>query len=342
MATPSDPTRPTISVALCTYNGEAYLETQLGSILKQSWLPTELVVCDDDSTDQTRAILEKFAAKAPFPVQIIRNATRLGFNKNFEKALSLCNGEFIFICDQDDWWLPEKIETLANYLIQHPKIDLVFSNAVIADTSLNNTGRLFWDAVRFTEPIRERWRRGEAVEVLLDGNRVMGCTSALRRRLLTSFLPIPNLPNYIYDGWMGLVTAAKGTIDFYEKPLVWYRTHEKQQVGTRPPEAGKPVRFKDRFSRPHQEKLDPLIRKHQELKDLYTLVTQRIPAKTPGIEQFERRLAHYARRSTMPDRRFSRIGSVVWELVSGNYHRYADQEANQYAPFLAALGDLVE
>ncbi|RRB06344.1 glycosyltransferase family 2 protein [Larkinella rosea] len=342
MATPSDPTRPTISVALCTYNGEAYLETQLQSILKQSLLPDELVVCDDDSTDQTRAVLEAFASRAPFPVRIFRNPTRLGFNKNFEKAFSHCTGEFIFICDQDDCWLPEKIETLSTYLVQHPATDLVFSNAHIADTQLNDTGRLFWDTVRFTEPIRERWRRGEAMEVLLDGNRVMGCTSALRRRLLADFLPIPNLPNYIYDGWMGLVAAAKGTIDFYEKPLIWYRTHEKQQVGTRPPAAGKPVRFMDRFSRPHREKLDPLIRKHQNLSDLYKLVSQRVPDQTPGIRQFKRRLAHYARRSTLPDGRFSRLGGVVRELFSGNYHRYVDQEANAAAPYLAAVGDLLE
>ncbi|GAB3920207.1 glycosyltransferase family 2 protein [Larkinella terrae] len=342
MATPSDPNRPTISVALCTYNGEAYLETQLQSLLKQSRLPDELIVCDDDSTDQTRTLLERLTANAPFSVRIIRNTTRLGFNKNFEKALSLCSGELIFICDQDDYWLPEKIETLADYLIQNPAVDLVFSNAVIADTNLNDTGRLFWDTVRFTKPIREKWRRGEATEVLLDGNRVMGCTSALRRRLLASFLPIPNLPNYIYDGWMGLVTAAKGTIDFYEKPLIWYRTHDKQQVGTRPPAAGKPVRFTERFSRPHSEKLEPLIHKHQELKELYQLVTQRMPTKTPGIEQFERRLDHYNRRSTLPDGRFFRIGSVVRELLAGNYHRYADQEANGYAPYLAALGDLLE
>jgi glycosyltransferase involved in cell wall biosynthesis len=342
MATPSDPIRPTISVALCTYNGAAHLETQVQSLLNQSRLPDELIICDDDSTDQTRTLLVQLTANAPFPVQIIRNPSRLGFNKNFEKALSLCTGELIFICDQDDCWLPEKIEVLSDYLILHPKVDLVFSNAIVADSHLKDTGRLFWDVVRFTEPVRERWLRGEAVEVLLDGNRVMGCTAALRRRLLASFLPIPNLPNYIYDGWMGLVAAAKGTIDFYEKPLIWYRTHEKQQVGTRPPAAGKPVRFKDRFSRPHSEKLEPLIHKHQELSDLYKLVSQRLSVKTPGVEQFERRLAHYDRRSSLPDGRFLRVGSVVRELLAGNYHRYADQEANQYAPFLAALGDLLE
>ncbi|GAB3330331.1 hypothetical protein GCM10027299_34840 [Larkinella ripae] len=342
MATPSDPIRPGISIALCTYNGAAYLETQLQSLLQQSRLPDELVVCDDDSGDRTPVILEQFAAQAPFAVRIVRNQNRLGFNKNFEKALSLCTGDLIFICDQDDAWLPEKIETLAAYLNQHPDTDLVFTNAHIADETLKDTGRLFWDTVRFTEPIRQRWRRGEAMEVLLDGNRVMGCTSALRRRFLTTFLPIPNLPNYIYDGWMALVAAAKGTIDFYEKPLILYRTHEKQQVGTRPPAAGKAVSLKDRFSRAHHEKLDPLIHKYQGLSQLHALVTERVSAQTPGIRQFDRRLSHYARRSTIPDGRFSRIGPVMRELLAGNYHRYADQEANPYAPYLAALGDLVE
>ncbi|GAB3257004.1 hypothetical protein GCM10027347_19190 [Larkinella harenae] len=342
MATPSDSIRPGISVALCTYNGEAYLETQLQSILHQSRLPDELIICDDDSTDQTPVILQKFADRAPFPVHIVRNTPRLGSNKNFEKALFLCQGELLFICDQDDYWLPEKIETLADYLEQHPATDLVFTNATIADANLNDTGRFFWDTVRFTAPIRDKWRRGEAMEVLLDGNRVMGCTCALRRRLLASFLPIPNLSNYIYDGWMALIAAAKGTVDFYEKPLVRYRTHEKQQVGTRPPAAGRAVSFKERFSRPHSEKLDPLILKYQEARQLYQLLVDRVPDKTPGIRQFERRLAHYNRRSTMPDGRFFRLLPVLGELLKGNYHRYADQEANHYAPYLAALGDLAE
>lgn len=342
MATPSDSTRPTISVALCTYNGEAYLDTQLQSILKQSRLPDELVVCDDDSTDQTPVILKEFANRAPFPVKIVHNTSRLGYNKNFEKALSLCSGELLFICDQDDYWFPEKIEILSDYLIQHPETELIFTNALITDADLNDTGRSFWDTVRFTAPIRERWRRGEAMEVLLDGNRVMGCACALRRRLLASFLPIPNLPNYIYDGWLALVAAARGAIEFYEKPLIRYRTHEKQQVGTRPPAAGRPISFKERFSRPHSEKLEPLIRKYQDAHQLYQLIIERVSTQTPGLRQFDRRLAHYNKRSTMPDGRLLRIIPVLGELLKGNYHRYADQEANQYAPYLAALGDLAE
>ncbi|MGA0558492.1 glycosyltransferase family 2 protein [Larkinella sp. VNQ87] len=342
MATPSDLTQPTVSVALCTYNGAAYLDTQLQSLLTQTRLPDELVVCDDDSTDQTSEILKRFAAQAPFPTRLIKNENRLGYNKNFEKALSLCTGDFLFICDQDDAWLPEKLETLTMYLLQHPDTDLVFTNARIADANLADTGRLFWDTVRFTEPIRERWRRGEAIEVLLDGNRVMGCTSAMRRRFLADLLPIPTLPNYIYDGWMALVAAAKGTVDFYEKPLIRYRTHEKQQVGTRPPEAGKAVRLKDRFSRPHSEKLEPLVQKYQQLNQLYHLLRERVPVPTPGIRQFDRRLTHYKRRSTMPGSRFARLGPVLKELVTGNYHRYADQDANGYAPYLAAVGDLLE
>ncbi|WP_128545215.1 glycosyltransferase family 2 protein [Larkinella soli] len=342
MATPSEPNRPTVSVALCTYFGETYLETQLKSILDQTRRPDELVVCDDLSTDRTLEILERFAAEAPFGVRIIRNPERLGYNKNFEKALSLCTGDILFICDQDDFWIPEKIQSLTDYLVRHPETDLVFSNARIADEHLNDTGKFFWDTVRFTEPIRAKWRKGEAMEVLLDGNRVMGCASALRRAIVPQILPIPELPNYIYDGWLGLVGAAGGRIGFYEKPLVLYRTHEKQQVGTRPPEAGPPVGLKKRLSRPRSEKLEPLVKKREEVRKLYDLLRQRFPDSTPGMEQMERRLAHYTRRSTLPAGRLSRIGPVLKEWFAGNYQRYVDQEANRYAPFLAAFGDLLE
>lgn len=335
-------TNSTISIALCTYNGEAYLKTQLQSIQAQTRLPDELIICDDASTDQTIASLRNFAAQAPFPVHIIQNDIRLGYNKNFEKALNQCRGEFIFICDQDDYWLPDKIELLATYLEEHPDVDIVFSNAVVADEELNDTGHFFWEKVRFSESAQQKWNSGEAIEVLLDGNRMMGCASAMRRRFLDVALPIPAIANYIYDGWLALVAGMKGTIHFYPKPLLIYRTHEKQQVGIRSQPAPKWVTMKDRFSREHSQKLQPFVSKRQRLSDLYNLLHERIPEESPAKAQFRRRLIHYTTRSTLPKSRLFRIVPVMQEWVSGNYKRYSDESANWYAPYLTILGDLFE
>jgi len=334
--------RPTLSVALCTYNGELYLGTQLDSILQQTRLPDELVVCDDRSTDGTLQLLERFAQQAPFPVRIVTNPSQLGYNKNFEKALSLCTGELIFICDQDDYWLPEKIQLLSDGLLARPELDILFSNAIVADTHLESTGVLFWEVVRFAPDIRARWRNGEAAEVLLDGNRMMGCAAVLRKRLLDTVLPIPTVPGYIYDGWIALVAAMLGTIDFYEKPLLKYRTHEQQQVGIRAQPAGRWVTLVERFTRERPLKLKPFIDKRDQLQVLQKLVNERIPGNTPGKEQLQRRLTYFQTRSSLPLARLRRFGPVLQEWQRGNYKRYSDHTADWYAPYLAALGDILE
>src|SRR5581483_5816839 len=102
-----------ISIAMATYNGGQFIREQLDSLSRQTFLPCELVVCDDGSTDHTLAIVETFAASAPFAVRIHRNKKRLGFGPNFLKAASLCDGEVIAFSDQDDVWLETKLACYA-------------------------------------------------------------------------------------------------------------------------------------------------------------------------------------------------------------------------------------
>src|SRR5688572_3171861 len=98
-----------LSVALCSYNGARFIHDQLSSIARQSRLPDELVICDDRSSDNTIAIIEKFAVDAPFPVRSHVNPTNLGSTKNFELAISRCCGDFIALSDQDDIWHQDKL-----------------------------------------------------------------------------------------------------------------------------------------------------------------------------------------------------------------------------------------
>src|ERR1700761_4532631 len=99
-----------ISVALCTFNGELFLRQQLASIQQQTRLPDELLVCDDGSSDQTLTIVREFAASAPFPVKLFENEQNLGFAANFERAIRLCEGSLIALCDQDDIWYPTRLQ----------------------------------------------------------------------------------------------------------------------------------------------------------------------------------------------------------------------------------------
>ncbi|WP_342733632.1 glycosyltransferase [Bradyrhizobium sp. B117] len=100
----------TISIAMATYNGERFIREQLASLKSQTVLPSELIVTDDGSTDRTLDLISEFAATAPFPVRVWKNDEKFGYKANFMKCASLCSGDLIAFADQDDVWLPGKLE----------------------------------------------------------------------------------------------------------------------------------------------------------------------------------------------------------------------------------------
>jgi glycosyltransferase involved in cell wall biosynthesis len=129
-----------VSVAMATYNGERFLQEQLDSLAAQTLLPSELVVGDDGSEDRTLDILAEFAKTAPFAVRVRRNAQRLGTGDNFLETALGCSGELIAFCDQDDVWLPQKLERCAAILANYPEVALVAHASEITDGSLRPVG----------------------------------------------------------------------------------------------------------------------------------------------------------------------------------------------------------
>src|ERR1700728_1787253 len=123
-----------ISVAMATFNGEKYIREQLDSIAGQTLLPFELVITDDGSTDATLGIVENFASVAPFPVKIHRNESRLGYANNFIRAASLCQGELIAFCDQDDIWMTEKFSVCSEFFRDSEVVLAAHSAVTIADS----------------------------------------------------------------------------------------------------------------------------------------------------------------------------------------------------------------
>lgn len=118
----------TASIAMCTYNGERYLQAQLQSILDQTRHPNELIICDDASRDSTLGIIETFAITAPFKVHIQKNVKNLGYVKNFEQAISLCTQDIVFLCDQDDVWVATKISEVLSRFEADPDVGMVLHN----------------------------------------------------------------------------------------------------------------------------------------------------------------------------------------------------------------------
>lgn len=334
---------PTTSIALCTYNGERFLTSQLESLLRQTQLPDELIVCDDGSTDGTVGILEKFAQKAPFKVQVLVNQSSLGVVKNFEKAAKLCQNAIIFFCDQDDLWMPTKIEKQANFLIQNPDIQVVFSNLDLVNKYLNPLRKTMWEEVRFRKKQQKRWKSGKAVEVLLQGNRVSGCSMAIRKTFLEQALPFPTQPTgFIHDAYLSLVASLTNQISFLEESLVFYRQHETQQVGTRPNEKPEEVAIQQRFQRARELKLAPFRQQAHYWQQVHEQVKKLTPSNDRNILLLRQYVDFLQMRSSLPKFQLLRLVPILRHFRKGNYTRFKDQDANWYAGYLAALGDLIE
>lgn len=199
-----------LSIAMATYNGARFLPQQLDSFAAQDRLPDELVVCDDGSSDGTMDILHAFAATAPFAVRIERNATNLGFVRNFEKALSLCSGDVIFLSDQDDVWLPAKLARIEAEFLADPAIKATINDMVITDGDLNHSGVTQLGTIRATGFGERRF--------------IAGCCGAIRRDMLQTLFPFP-ADHFTHDGWIGEVCEALGVRRILSEPLQLYRRH---------------------------------------------------------------------------------------------------------------------
>jgi glycosyltransferase involved in cell wall biosynthesis len=219
-----------VSVALCTFNGAAYLREQLDSIAAQSRQPVELVVCDDGSSDGTLNVLSEFASTASFPVRIYRNERNLGSTKNFEKAILLCRGEFIALCDQDDWWVPHKIETALRAL-SDSSVGGVFSDGAVMDESSVLTGDTLWGENRFgnAEGGFGMGTQEGAIATLLRNNVVTGAALIFRASLREILTPFPE--QWVHDGWMAWMLVLHSRLLAIAEPLIRYRVHTAQQVG---------------------------------------------------------------------------------------------------------------
>ena len=129
-----------ISIAMATYNGARFIGEQLESFASQTVLPNELVVCDDCSTDGTRKIVRRFGDRAPFAVRLHENATRLGVTRNFEKAIGLCQGDIVFLSDQDDAWFENKLQVVSTLFEGNPLIMVITNDQIITEAESDSHG----------------------------------------------------------------------------------------------------------------------------------------------------------------------------------------------------------
>lgn len=309
--------RLSFCIAMCTYNGAAYVREQLDSIAQQRRLPDTMIIVDDCSRDETLCILREFACMAPFPVEVIANESNLGYVKNFEKAIGLATGDVIVLSDQDDIWMPQKLAGTEKVFVEHPDADLVFSDALLVDEQRRVFAYGLWESIEFDLRERRLIEMGEAFKVLLRRNVVTGATMAFRSSLTSRLLPMPEV--WVHDEWIAILVAATGNIRLLSEKLIEYRQHGKNLIGARKPS--------------FQEKIRLLFTSREGFyKELFLktgLLRARLsepacfPVPKTVIEELDKKLDHLAVRTKLPHSRMFRLGPVVREIVCGRYLRYS-------------------
>lgn len=200
-----------ISIAMTTYNGSKYLQEQLHGFLLQTRKPDELVVCDDCSTDNTKELLMGFQKSAPFAVRIYSNKENLGYNKNFEKALSLCSGDLVFLSDQDDVWLENKLFSVEAAFNENPDIMLIINDSYVSDEHCNERSSSKLANIKFNGISEDAY--------------IAGCATAVRADFLKLVLPFPDYPGCSYDLWLNKLATLSSVRMVFPHQLQLYRRH---------------------------------------------------------------------------------------------------------------------
>lgn len=224
-----------LSVALCSYNGSKYIAKQLWSILHQTRMVNEIVICDDRSGDNTIEIIEHIKQQTPIDIRIHQNESNLGVRANFQKAVNLCKGDIIFLSDQDDIWLSHKVETIVEWFETHPDKSVAFTNADLIDENgraIKEDGDAIklWDYF-FPKSDRIMFEKGLDVECMMVP-RATGASMAIRKSFLESkpFLYQTN-ENVHHDLAICINALECHQLGYIDDTLFKYRIHKEQQVG---------------------------------------------------------------------------------------------------------------
>ncbi len=219
-----------IDILLSTYNGAAFLDDLIQSLYGQTFPDWHLLIRDDGSEDKTVELLNTYRGKNRQQIFIVDNEKKhLGPKRSFEALLYKSNADYMMFCDQDDYWLPDKIQNTLTKMKeleqQHPgKPVLIFSDLKVTDKNLRVLHPSLWQYTKVNpENIKNIYR-------LLVNNPVVGCTVMINSKAKPLVLPIPEQA-VMHDWWMALNVARKGIVGYLKEATVLYRLHEKNSLG---------------------------------------------------------------------------------------------------------------
>ena len=212
-----------VDILLATYNGEQYLKEQLDSILAQSYNEFRLLISDDASTDDTVRILKEYEEKDT-RITVFFQKENSGVIKNFEFLLERVENEYYMFSDQDDIWKEDKIEKSIK------KIEETDRDLEVVDSDLNVTYKSYWKL----KGIYNKIKKYNNFESLYLNNFVTGCTIISKKEFIRDVLPLPNTSKFVlHDYWIPLVLSQKHKISYIEEPLIKYRQHKNNKIGSK-------------------------------------------------------------------------------------------------------------
>lgn len=330
--------RPAVSVALAAYNGERFIREQLESIQRQTVLPTEIVISDDNSRDRTRDIVSEVLSPAwcqEFGVSLIvlQNAEPLGPGPNFEQAIMACSGDFIVLADQDDRWHENKVEVLLAAFDAHPEALLIHSDADLVDALGKPLGVTLTAGIGFRAWERQQLASGHSLPAFLKRNLATGATIMFRQDLAKAAFPLP--AGELHDRWLALAASLTDGVVFLPISLVDYRQHDDNQVG------GLGLTAQDATAsllRSWQAKMADLAKENLEMDSLIRRLDSAVSSENHRIA--EERKAHNRWRMSLPPSRILRVWPVIYGVVTGRYRRHGRQPHDVLRDLLMPPGEV--
>lgn len=221
-----------ISVALCTCNGKNYIGNQIQSIIDQTVKVDEIICFDDHSDDDTIEIINSYKNQNPdINFRIQSNIARIGVSRNFDQAILYCRSDIVLLADQDDIWLPHKVETIIDFFSSHPLIDVVFTDAFLIDENnqrFSNT--TLFRCLGFDKEAMQMFDDGLGAILFCKGI-ATGATMALRRNNYESICKLLKNSPFLHDGLISIRAFSVKSIAYLNVPLIEYRQHSYQQIG---------------------------------------------------------------------------------------------------------------
>jgi len=260
-----------VSITLATYNGEKYIQEQIESILQQSYQHFEILIQDDNSQDKTLEILQSYNDPR---IKIEKNSTNLGYIKNFETVLKRAKGEYITICDQDDIWREEKLETLLREIGEN---SLIYADSLLVDENGNSLNK------RLSQKLKNNFISSKEPLSFLYDNAVSAHAALFKRELLEIILPLPK--HLYFDQYIALCAASIGGVKYLDKDLVLYRQHQNNTLSQNSKKASSTLsKIEKKLAKKAANNQD-ILNKIQEIEHIPTLSQkdQKLLAKLKSI-----------------------------------------------------------